>query len=156
MANKTRSHANRLITRIVTKPPHGKQPVRGYEVRIYRGGKRFNQFFSDKAHGGKIKALDSARAIRDKMDAKIKHFSRRALAVKVSERTTSGLRGLRIRTTVILKNKRKYVYEHVEASWSPEPGKVVKKAFSVEKLGLKRAWELAIECRRKAVAKIRS
>lgn len=155
MAKPYRARANRLITRIATKPPDGKPPMRGYEVRIYRGGQRFNKFFSDKAHGGKIKALEMARSVRDKMDAKIKHFSRRALAVKITERNTSGTRGIRIRTTVILKNKKKYVYEHVEASWSPEPGKVVKKAFPVEKLGLKKAWELAIECRRKAVAKIR-
>lgn len=156
MAKLSRNKANRLITRIVTTPREGKQPVRGYEVRIYRGGEKFSQFFSDKAHGGKSNALEMARSVRDKMDAKIKYFSRRALAVKVTERNTSGLRGLRIRTTVILKNKKKYVYEHVEASWSPEPGKVIKKGFSVEKLGLKKAWELATECRRKAVAKIRS
>jgi len=55
----------------------------------------------------------------------------------------------------VVKAKKQYVYKHVEASWSPVLGKVIKKSFSVERLGLKKAWELAIECRKKAVAKIK-
>lgn len=146
---------NRNITRIETKPPEGRRPVRGYEVRIYRREERFNQFFSDTAHGGKKKALEQARAVRDKMEKKLKPYTRRELAEKISERNTSGHRGVRLRTTVVVKDNKKYVYQHVEASWSPEPGKVVKQSFSVEKIGLKKAWEMAIECRKKAVAKIK-
>lgn len=150
-----RNPANRNITRIEKDLPEGRSLIKGYEVRIYRAGERFNQFFADKAHGGKAKALEAARAIRDKMAAKIKPFTRREIAVKLSERNTSGHRGVRLRTTTIQKAKNKYVYEHVEASWSPEPGKIIKEIFSVERLGLKEAWRLALECREKAVAKIK-
>jgi hypothetical protein len=150
-----RNPANLCITRIETKPSEGKRPVKGYEVRIYRREVRFNKFISDSAHGGKTKALNAARELRDKMIAKIKPLSRREKALKPSGRTTSGHRGVRLRTTVIAKNKKMYVYEHVEASWSPEPGKVIKRIFSVERLGIKEAWRLALECRRKGVAKIK-
>jgi len=146
---------NRNITRIDNTGGEGKRPVRGFEVRIYRRGQRFNQFFSDSAHGGKKSALEQARGVRDKMEKKLKPYTRRELAEKASARNTSGHRGVRLRKTIVVKGEKKYVYEHVEASWSPEPGKVVKKSFSVEKLGLETAWDLAIECRRKAVVKIK-
>jgi hypothetical protein len=146
---------NRNITRIENTGGEGKRPVRGFEVRIYRRGQRFNQFFSDSAHGGKRGALEQARGVRDKMEKKLKPYTRRELAEKISARNTSGYRGVRLRKTVVTKDDKKYIYEHVEASWSPEPGKVVKKSFSVAKLGLDKAWELAVECRKKAVAKIK-
>ncbi len=146
---------NRNITRIDNAGGPDKRPVRGFEVRIYRRGQRFNQFFSDSAHGGKKSALEEARTVRDKMEKKLKPYTRRELAEKISARNTSGHRGVRLRKTIVSKNDKRYIYEHVEASWSPEPGKVVKKSFSVEKLGLDKAWELAIDCRKKAVSKIR-
>ena len=146
---------NRNITRIDNPGAEGKRPVRGFEVRIYRRGQRFNQFFSDSAHGGKRAGLEQARAVRDKMEKKLKPYTRRELAEKASARNTSGHRGVRLRQTIVVKGDKKYVYEHVEASWSPEPGKVVKKSFSVEKLGLEEAWAMAIESRRKAVVKIK-
>lgn len=96
-----------------------------------------------------------ARQVRDRMEKKLKPFTRRELAEKVSARNTSGHRGVRLRKTIVSKGDKKYVYEHVEASWSPEPGKVVKKSFSVQKLGLDKAWQLAVETRRKAVSKIK-
>lgn len=151
----TKDPQNRNITRIDNPGGPDKRPVKGYEVRIYRRGQRFNQFFSDNAHGGRKSALEQARQVRDKMEKKLKPFTRRELAEKVSARNTSGQRGVRLRTTTVTKEGKKYVYEHVEASWSPEPGKVVKKSFSVQKLGFEKAWELAVETRRKAVAKIR-
>ena len=89
------------------------------------------------------------------MEKKLKPYTRRELAEKISARNTSGYRGVRLRKTVVTKDDKKYIYEHVEASWSPEPGKVVKKSFSVAKLGLDKAWELAVECRKKAVSKIK-
>jgi hypothetical protein len=147
--------ANRNITRIDNAGGEGKRPVRGFEVRIYRRGQRFNQYFSDSAQGGKMGALDEARGVRDKMEKKLKPYTRRELAEKVTARNTSGHRGVRLRKTIVTKDDKKYVYEHVEASWSPEPGKVVKKSFSVAKLGLQEAWKLAIDARQKAVSKIR-
>ncbi len=91
------------------------------------------------------------------MEKKLKPWSRRELANRVTARNTSGHRGVRLRRTNVnvgyqlLRGGK----EHVEASWSPEPGRVVKQSFSVEKLGLDKAWEMAVEARDKAVAKIR-
>lgn len=146
---------NQNITRIESPGLEGRSPVRGWEVRIYRRGQRFNQFFSDSAHGGKARALELARKIRDKMEKKLKPWSRRELAKRVTARNTSGHRGVRLRRTNVNVGEKSYVYEHVEASWSPEPGKVVKQSFSVEKLGLDKAWAMAVEARDKAVARIR-
>jgi len=131
-----KDNPNRNITRIDNPGGDDKRPVRGFEVRIYRRGQRFNQFFSDSAHGGKMKALEEARKVRDKMEKKLKPYTRR-------------------RTTIVTKNGKTYKYEHVEASWSPEPGKVIKKSFSVEKMGKDAAWQAAVECRTKAITKLR-
>ena len=89
------------------------------------------------------------------MEKKLKPFSRKELAVIVTKRNTSGVRGVRVRKTVVTKNGKTYTYEHVEASWSPVPGEVIKKSFSVEKMGLDAAWKAAIEVREKAVAKLK-
>jgi len=150
-----KDNPNRNITRIDNPGGEDKRPVRGFEVRIYRRGQRFNQFFSDSAHGGKMKALEEARKVRDKMEKKLKPYTRRELAEKITKRNTSGVRGVRLRTTIVTKNGKTYKYEHVEASWSPEPGKVIKKSFSVEKMGKDAAWQAAVECRQKAISKLR-
>jgi hypothetical protein len=146
---------NQNITRIESPGIEGRSPVKGWEVRIYRRGQRFNQFFSDSAHGGKTKALELARKVRDKMEKRLKPWSRRELAKRLTARNTSGHRGVRLRRTNVNVGTKSYVYEHVEASWSPEPGKVVKQSFSVEKLGLDKAWQMAVEARDKAVSRIK-
>lgn len=155
MSQKRKNAANRNITRIELKALEGKSQVKGWEVRIYRREERFDQFFSDSLHGGKTKALEAARVVRDKMEKKLPIYTRRERANLVTTRNTSGYRGVRLRTTIVVRNKKKYVYEHVEASWSPEPGNVVKQSFPVEALGLEKAWELAIACRKKAVASLK-
>ena len=154
MARKT-SNPNQNITRIETKGDAEKRPIRGWEVRIYRRRERFNQFFSDSAHGGKTKALEEARKVRDKMERKLKPWGRRELAERVTARNTSGHRGIRLRKTNIKVGDKVYSYDHVEASWSPEPGKVIKKSFSVAKLGQEKAWQMAIESRQKAISRIK-
>ena len=146
---------NRNITRIDNPGDAEKRPVRGYEVRIYRRGERFNQFFSDSAHDGKPNALEEAKKVRDKMEKKMKPYSRKEMAEKITKRNTSGVRGVRLRTTIVTKNGKTYRYEHVEASWSPVPGQVVKKSFSVEKMGKDAAWAAAVETRNKAIGKLK-
>ena len=150
-----KDNPNRNITRIENAGDAVKRPVRGFEVRIYRRGERFNQFFSDSAHGGKAKALEEAKKVRDKMEKKMKPFSRREMALKLTKRNTSGVRGVRLRTTIVTKNGKTYRYEHVEASWSPQPGEVIKKSFSVEKMGKDAAWAAAVEVRNKAITKLK-
>ena len=150
-----KDNPNRNITRIENPGDEEKRPVKGYEVRIYRRGQRFNQFFSDATFGNKVKALEEARKTRDKMEKKLRPFTRKELAEKITKRNTSGVRGVRLRKTIVTKNGKTYTYEHVEASWSPEPGQVVKKSFSVEKMGKEAAWKEAVDCREKAIAKIK-
>ncbi|MEY4485386.1 MAG: hypothetical protein RL693_2838 [Verrucomicrobiota bacterium] len=154
MSRKPANHANRKITRIETKKVEGKTQVKGWEVRIYRRDQRFNKFMADKDHGGKAKALLAARALRDVMDEKIKPYTRKELATRMSSRTTSGHRGIRVRITRITKGKRKYVYQHVEASWTNENGEVVKRIFSVDKLSLEKAWKQALACRKKGLSQL--
>lgn len=152
MSRKPANHANRNITRIETKKVEGKTQVKGWEVRIYRRDQRFNKFMADKDHGGKAKALLAARALRDVMDEKIKPYTRKELATRMSSRNTSGHRGIRVRTTRITKAKKKYLYQHVEASWTSDDGTINKILFSVSKLGLEKAWKRAIACRKKGMA----
>lgn len=124
----------------------------GYEVRIFRRGQRETKFFSDGKHGGPDNALQLAQAHRDKILSKMAKISRYEIANQLTARNTSGIRGIRVRTTMVTKGEWEYHYEHVEASWSPEPGKVIKKSFSVAKLGMEKAWGEAVKYRAKALS----
>ena len=140
---------NRNIIRVINKVRPSKV-VEGFEVRIVRRGQRFSRFFSDRKYG-KRRALKLARTLRDEMESKLKTYSRKEKAQKVTAKNTSGQRGVRLRITKIIKPDKIYIYEHVEASWSPTPNVVVKKSFSVEKFGLELAWRMAVICRKRAL-----
>lgn len=147
-----KDRANRNITRVESQP--GKRVVKGWEVRIQRRGERFNRFFSDSTHGGKRKALEKARECRDEQEAKYPVFTRQEIADRTSSRNSSGVRGVRFRITTVKKAGRTYTYEHAEAAWSPEPGKVIKKTFPVATYGREKAWDMAVSARREALAKL--
>ena len=143
---KRRDPSLRNITRIDAGSTHA------WEVRIMRRGEQYAKTFTDRQLGGKARALAAARKYRDQMLRKLTGYSREELLTKASSRNTSGYPGVRKLETNVRKGKWIYSYAFWEASWTPRPGgKRVKRRFSVQKYGDKKAKQLAIEARRKGL-----
>jgi hypothetical protein len=119
----------------------------GFFLRAARQGKIFSGFFSDKAYGGRAQALAAAQEHRVKL-LKIVGLpfqkSRRLNAEIVRRRGRSGIYGVR---RVINRQIRPWRKSWV-AAWSPQPGVVRKKQFSIRKHGEERAKQLALRARR--------
>lgn len=143
-------HSMHNIKRITDSKTRGD----GYEVRFSERGARATKYFSDKKHGGPEKALEMALDCRNRMQAEITKNKPQRNMTRPTARNTSGICGVRLRTTVVKKGDLEYHYEHVEASWSPEPSRVIKKNFSVAQLGPEKAWSEAVKCRNKALKDI--
>jgi hypothetical protein len=127
---------------------HGGKLTRGYNVRIQRSGKRYVQFFADGENGGEIKALEAAKEYRNKILKDIPSPTRADRSQIVRRKTSSGIVGVTLITTVDTRRKgKKYVYEFWKAWWSPQKGIRKVKIFSVNKYGSQQARQLAIKTR---------
>jgi hypothetical protein len=122
----------------------------GWYVRVSFNGKQHSKFFNDFKHGGKDAALTAAVAYRDATERELgKPRTDRQVASKTS-RNSSGIVGVRRRTrhskagaaTGELK-------EYYEVSWTPWPGKVRRKLFSINDMGERSAFLAACAFRRK-------
>jgi hypothetical protein len=116
----------------------------GYYVRLNRGKHRISKFFTDRVHGGKAKALKAATAFYAKIDQKYLRISRKEFASIQRRKNSSGLLGI----SKVTKDVKGRVYEFWQATWSPEPGVVAKKAFSIKKYGSEKAKAKAIKARK--------
>lgn len=135
-----RTEGMRCISRVVIPDRH----TRGWQVRVIRRGISINEFFSDRAFGGKAGALSEAMHFRDDIVRDLKPIPRSELARRLSPRNTSGIVG--VRRTVKRTTHGGKVFEHEvwEASGTPQPGKRRLKVFSVARLGEDLAREAAI------------
>ena len=145
-----------------TKPRKGKknpgvsridQPEKhnhGFYVRLTRNGKRFAKFFSDHAHGSKDKALSAASKYYAELDKKYPRMARKAFAQIARRENKTGLLGV----SKITKDVKGKVYKFWQATWSPTPGTVAKKAYSIKKYGDDKAKALAIKARKKGVSEM--
>ncbi|MDR0532714.1 MAG: hypothetical protein LBH01_02045 [Verrucomicrobiales bacterium] len=119
----------------------------GFYVRINRDRRKVRKFFSDRANGGKRAALRAAKAYYAEIDRKYPRISRRKNAMIQRRVGVSGILGVcKITKTLLGRN-----YLFWMASWSPRPGVVAKKAFSIRKYGNDRARALAIKARRQGL-----
>lgn len=119
----------------------------GWFVRLTRQGKHYSAFFSDKKHGGKAKALKEAQAYYAQLVKEHPKMSRKDFAQIQRRSNKSGIVGV----TRLVKEVRGKKYEFWQATWSPEPGRVAKKAFSVSRYGEAKAKQLAIDARKKGL-----
>ena len=122
----------------------------GFFVRMQRNGVIHSAFFTDLKYGGKTAALAAALKFYRKITAIFgppPMLNRRLWAETVGRRGRSGIHG--VCRTINRKTKpwRKYWL----AAWSPEPGVVKRKEFSIRKFGEARARQLAIRARRAGV-----
>jgi hypothetical protein len=123
----------------------------GWFVRLTRRGQRHSAFFSDKKNGGKARALKLAQVAYAKLVKEHPHMSRRDFAQIERRSNKTGIVGV----TKLVKEVRGKKYKFWQATWSPLPGTVRKKAFSVTRYGDDKAKKLAVVARKKGLSEMK-
>jgi hypothetical protein len=135
------------ISRIDTRDTHG------WYVRIYKNGKTYSKLYSDNKYGGKDRALlvaQKARVIALEALKELPREPKRRL-VRTDRRNKSGIIGVS-KTTKI--NKNGTTSDYFQVTWSPEPGKVKNRQWSVKKYGEEEAGRRAVEYRQQVMKEI--
>ncbi len=135
------------ISRIDTRDTHG------WYVRIYKNGKTYSKLYSDNKYGGKERALlvaQKARVIALEALKELPREPKRRL-VRTDRRNKSGIIGVS-KTTKI--NKNGTTSDYFQVTWSPEPGKVKNRQWSVKKYGEEEAGRRAVEYRQQVMKEI--
>ena len=121
------------VTRIDEPGGHGV----GWYARVRYQGKTSSKYFADMSHGGTMGAFKKAV---DWRNAKEKELGKPRTDRMVTASKTRG------------KNKVAGVHQSRNSfvvAWSEEPGVVIRKFVSIAKYGKKKAFEKAVELRRK-------
>lgn len=142
---RNRARKTRNIVRIID----GGQ--KGWQVRISRRGRRFHPYFSDSKYGGARKALAAALAMRNEIELLNPPFTRQDWADRPMRSNKSGVPGVQIHHQEYGPGRNRRTRAFVLATWSPRPGVVKKRYFSVQKYGRARALKLAVAARRAGV-----
>ncbi len=121
----------------------------GFFVRLQRQGKMYPGFFGDKSHGGRAQALEAAQAYYQKLLTQHKATTRRDWLQIRRRRGASPYIGVQ---RVIVRRANNYEGFFWKATWSPLPGVVKRRMFSVLKYGPRQALALALKTRRDALA----
>jgi len=135
------------ISRIDTRETHG------WYVRIYKNGNTYSKLYSDNKYGGKERALlvaQKARVIALEALKELPREPKRRL-VRTDRRNKSGIIGVS-KTTKI--NKNGTTSDYFQVTWSPEPGKVKNRQWSVKKYGEEEAGRRAVEYRQQVMKEI--
>lgn len=126
----------------------------GWFVRGYRNGKTYSKLFSDLKCGGKEKALEMARAHRDRLHDELDTIPTKPRARRIvyrDVRNTTGILG-------VCKTRKRgpngTINECYSVSWRPAPGVQKCTSFSIRKYGDKKAFQLAVAHRRKMLREI--
>jgi hypothetical protein len=120
----------------------------GWFVRVTRHGKTYSMFFADKRYGGKTSALKEAQSGYQQMVKKFPPMSRRDFSQIERRKSKSGIVGV----TRLTKAVRGRNYHFWQATWSPKPGVIQKKAFSIGKYGEAKARKLAVLTRKQGLS----
>lgn len=112
----------------------------GYYVRLKRNGQQYAKFFSDSRFGGQQNAL---RAAQQHLNELSQQLPRKSQAGQMSVRNTSGIVGVSL-----TKSTRKgHTYEYWQAWWGSRGDRKSRK-FSINKYGMSKAKQLAVETRK--------
>lgn len=131
-----KSDSMKGISRIDSKGTHG------WYVRVYKNGKTYSKLYSDSKYNGKERALKFAQKARElalETISKIPDKPIRRLVTR-DKRNKSGVVGVS-KTQKTLKSGK--VNSYYQVTWSPQPGKIKNRQWSVRKYGEERAFELA-------------
>ncbi|MGH8579129.1 MAG: AP2 domain-containing protein [Gammaproteobacteria bacterium] len=112
----------------------------GWIVFAQRRKQIFTKHFSDGVHGGKSQGYRAARKYRERLIKEHVGLTRAEYASILRRNNTSGVPGVC-----------KYGSGHWVAFWPTLPGKTRRVKFSVPKYGEKKAFELAVIARRRAL-----
>lgn len=142
------SSSEKGISRIDSGSTHG------WFVRGYRNGQTYSKLFSDKKWGGKGKALAKAKEYREELFEELKSMPSKPRGRRIvfrDSRNTTGVLGV-CRTAK--KSTNGNMNECYSVSWRPEPGVQKCTSFSIRKYGEERAFQLAVEHRKRMMKKI--
>jgi hypothetical protein len=122
----------------------------GWVVRIWRRGRLVGYgYFSDLQHGGRRRALAKALAYRDDL---LRALPPPALAKTTWSRNTTGVVGLSVQNKLGAGGARLRYYV-ASWVWPPRSRYQVRKTFSAQKYGERRARALAVEARLAGLAR---
>ena len=120
----------------------------GWQVHVHRSGILKTKLFSDRRHGGKLKALAAAKQHRDVLISEMAELEKPLWRIKRKPRTNTGELGVSLTGyTNRSGEKRKMITVNARS----EVGKTVNRKFSVEKLGYDEALKKAVAWRRKVL-----
>ncbi|MCH8568176.1 MAG: hypothetical protein LAT67_07930 [Balneolales bacterium] len=137
-ANVSKTNQNEMkgISRIDSKGTHG------WYVRVYKNGKTYSKLYSDNKYNGKERALKFAKKAREMALETIKSLPDKPVRrlVTSDKRNKSGVVG-------VSKTRKKAASgeytEYYQVTWSPKPGKIKNRQWSVRKYGEDGAFERA-------------
>lgn len=116
----------------------------GWRLNIHRRGIRFQRSFNARDFGGLDGALQAALALRDEIDREHPVMSKREWCATLRSTNTSGVPGVF--------HVRDHTGEHWKARVQLPDGRLKTHQLSVTKYGDDRAYQLAVEARRKMLA----
>lgn len=121
----------------------------GWYVRVAFNGTKASKFFNDEKCGGRDEGLKAAVQWRNEQEAELGKPRTERQIIPLTKRNTSGVVGVRKRVRSVKgRNGKPSKVEYFEVSWSPWPGKLCRKLFSVEKFGESQAFLKACQFRR--------
>lgn len=127
----------------------------GWLVTIQRRGVIYRKHFSDGVHGGKAKAFAAAKAYRDEVVANYPPLSMQEYSSIVKSNNRSGVVGVcrycASETRDLPEEKQRWFWV---ASWPLADGRRKRVKFSINKYGEDGAFEMALNARNDALAKL--
>jgi hypothetical protein len=128
------------------------QPSRktfGWFVRVTFNGQRRVKFFSDKANGGRKKALDAAVEYRNRAEKELGKPRTDRQVVAFNPRNSTGIMGIQLKRRYVRgDNGERVAKQYYIVTWNPEPGRVDRVLVPVDKYGEKGALLRACRIRR--------
>ena len=125
----------------------------GWVVRMARRGEKVEKYFADNKHGGKAGALREAKKFRDELENTMQHYSASELAKNPSVRNTSGIVGVRISERTDVRGECECTFYFWVAQWTDGKGRRKTRSFSINKFGYDKAFQMAVNARKKGIKK---
>jgi len=127
--------------------------TRGWYVRVYKNGKTYSKLYSDSKYNGKERALKFAKKAREMAMETISQIPNKPVRrfVTKDKRNKSGIVGVSKTSKKTAAGK---TVEYYQVTWSPKPGKIKNRQWSVRKYGEEEAFNLAKNFRDEVMQKI--
>jgi len=122
---------------------------RGYSVLLTRRGILHSRFFADRRFGGRRKARAAAERWRDEQMVTLYPPVRLR---RFTPWNRTGVVGVLLERYQVRGRR----YRRYRASWPDAEGRSRRRSFDLRKYGEEKAFELAVEARRKGVAELES